>query len=190
MGTVGLLSSASFADQVTIGAEIAPIANLVVLGGNTNMDMDDLVTVTGADADNCVGAVKFFVNTNMPKWNIYLAFANGGILRNQNGSLDLTAAFLDFDADLNVNDDNVPTNTTVATGAAVDIAVDPDVSTIQSMLALVDASALTASTTNWFEASDVNVFGVDLVVAANGETPPTLAGAYTETVYITLATTY
>lgn len=155
------------------------------------MDMDALIAADGSDAANAISAVKFFVNTNMPKWNIYIAFANAGELSNQNGSLDLDAAFLLFDANLNAWQEDARTTSGIATGGDLTIALDADVATIQSMLGAVAATALPAATTNWFLATDVNVFGVDIMVAgANAATAPTLAGAYTETVYITLATTY
>jgi hypothetical protein len=192
-----LLASPAMAEQITIGAEVPPVASLIVLGGNTNLDMDALVTLAGAAPATSVPAAKFFVNTNMPKWNVFLAWANGGVLQNSNGSLDILTGWLSFDTDLQVDNGAAAGDcgnvayTDVPVNGAVDIAIGVANGGLQSMLTLVTASAIAdPSGINWFQSCDVNTFGVDVSIAANGETPPTLAGQYTEILYATLATSY
>ena len=85
---LALLAGASHADQIVIAGEVAPIATLVPVGGNTSINFNTLfvdVAVATMDKDDAVGVAKFFVSTNMPKWNIYVSFANGGRLLNSTG---------------------------------------------------------------------------------------------------------
>lgn len=189
-----LFVAPTFAEEVTIGVEVAPIASLVVLGGNTHMDIDKLTTASACAANDasCEGAAKFFVNTNMPKWNVYLAFANGGVLKNNNGSIALVNAWLTFSDDLKVVN-ATPDGNGVKTSTAKDISLTTSTSAIQSMVTLVQASPTIGTTVvagNWFRANNVNTFGVDVMVGSAGKDPITLAGSYTETLYITLATSY
>ncbi|NLB62736.1 MAG: hypothetical protein GX801_01340 [Fibrobacter sp.] len=192
VATALLFVMPTMAEEVTIGVEVPPIANLVVLGGNTNMDMERLIDpaacVSSAD-DNCEAAAKFFVNTNMPKWNVYMAFANAGELKNANGKIQLQNAWLKLSGDLNVCEDATCAVGVVATDGNPGIALLHNTSGIQSMLELVQAE-LGVFGTNWFNATDVNTFGVDVNVGAADEPALNLAGSYTETLYITLATTY
>jgi len=194
-----LFSTPLMAEQVTVGTSVDPIASLVVLGGNTNLNAPDLVACDGSFA-NSISAAKFFINTNMPKWNVYIAFANGGILRNANGSVTLTNAFLQFDTELNAVDGDGDQYAGLV--AADDVTLDIN-SSLQSMQAKICASADVDAATivgggtdgctdggNWVLADDVNTTGVDILLCANGAAEPTLAGDYTEIIYVTLATSY
>lgn len=220
-----VLSTQVAAEQIEIAGQIPPIAALVPIGGNTNLNWNNLF-VDGADAAtpptvaNCTPVAKFFINTNMPKWNVYMAFANGGRLLNNVGKgVDVTAADgtypafdaagLVFDQYLNAEDDdgNLLGNNGNATN---DITTDgiPLVATtlanLQSFTSMLNGAAYCddgaaniacALTNNWINGTDVNAVGVDIKVAWNslnaaGRERPKLAGTYSEIIYVTLATSY
>lgn len=187
------------AEQIEIAGQIAPIAALVPIGGNTNLNWNKLI-VDGADATTIALAdatpvAKFFINTNMPKWNVYMAFANGGRLLNNVGKgADVTAgdgtfpafdvAGLVFDQFLKAEDDG---GLLLAPGVIADYDVTDDgipldeatLGNLQSFTSMLNTATYCATaaaptvavacalTNNWINGTDVNSFGVDVKVAWN-----------------------
>ena len=203
-----LFFSSAYGEQIIFGAEVAPQASLVVLGGNTNMDMT-LLTAAGANVPTGgVSATKFFVNTNMPKWNVYVAFANGGALKSLGApsSVALQDAWIKVGKDLNITAPAGAFSTIKGNYILLDATTSDlqDYATIFNTAAGAgvvkgDGTALdgTGACTgadcdfdNWLVSSDVNTSGFDLIVGAAGQTAPKIAGVYSEIFYVTLATTY
>jgi hypothetical protein len=208
------------AEEIEIGGQIPPMAALVPIGGNTNLNWNNLF-VNGPTVATATPVAKFFVNTNMPKWNIYLSFANGGRLLNGEGKgttptvADGTYPAFDvvglvFDQYLNAEDDNGYQIGVATAGTDIKVAGVPLVAAtlaaLQSFTSIFDGAAYcydlvgTAAApcdlvNNWLFGTDVNATGVDIkaawnTAAAGGRARPKVAGTYTELIYVTLATSY
>jgi|GEM_PF-4873358 len=214
---VAALVSTPMAEQIAIAGQVAPLASLVPIGGNTNLQWSNIIKLAAAVTDASPVA-KFFVTTNMPKWNVYITFANGGRLLNASGKgMELAAALpstvvpafvtLKFGSAINATDD-----------AATPLYVGTDASTVGKEVKLAEAtldqmqsftSALNTGThcvpagipgvesvactfTNWLNGTDINSTGVDvgMVWLPGVAQKPKLAGTYSEIIYITLATSY
>lgn len=207
------------AEQIEIAGQIPPIAALVPIGGNTNLNWNNLF-VAAPTVATATPVAKFFLNTNMPKWNVYITMANGGRLLNGEGKGTtktvpdgtypaFDVAGLVFDQFLNAEDDNgdeLGTNdvgVTDITVAGVPMVV-ASLANLQSFTSLFNtatycwdgaAAGACACANNWIYGTDVNAVGVDVKAAWNsahvdGRARPKLAGTYSEIIYVTLATSY
>jgi hypothetical protein len=209
------LFSQAGAEQIQIAGQIPPMAALVPIGGNTNLNWNNLFTAAPAvDGNNSTPVAKFFLNTNMPKWNVYLTFANGGRLLNAEGKGTtptvpngtypaFDAVGVVFDHFLKAEDDagDVLGDATAGTDITVDGVpmVAATLASLQSFTSMLGAaggdfcaSGDCALANNWIYGTDINAVGVDVKVAWNSATRarPKLAGTYSEIIYITLATSY
>lgn len=84
MVAAGSMATA-FAESITFGVEIPPVASLIVRDGlirSASVMQQAPATLPGAT--NTVGG--FTVITNMPKWNLYFTLANNGNLISQSGT--------------------------------------------------------------------------------------------------------
>lgn len=211
------LFSLVVAEQIEIAGQIPPIAALVPIGGNTNLNWNNLF-VNAPDVTTSTPVAKFFLNTNMPKWNVYLAFANGGRLLNGEGkgttntAANAYPAFdvvgLVFDQWLNAEDDQGYALGTTDAATSIKVAGVPmdetTLAALQSFSSLFNtgtfcydgaAPAACACANNWIYGTDVNAVGIDIKAAWNsadaaGRVRPKLAGTYSEIIYVTLATSY
>lgn len=207
------------AEQIEIAGQIPPIAALVPIGGNTNLNWNNLF-VAAPTTTTATPVAKFFINTNTPKWNVYMAFANGGRLLNNVGKgVDVTAgtgvypafdaAGIVFDQYLNAEDDDgdlLGNDGNATLDPTVDgIDLDPTtLANLQSFTSILNGAAYCddgaaniacALTNNWINGTDVNAVGMDIKVAWNslhaaGRERPKLADTYSEIIYVTLATSY
>ena len=74
------------AESITFGVEIPPVASLLVRDGVIRGIAGLTGTVAAMTATTSITVGGFTVVTNMPKWNLYFAFANNGNLINNSGS--------------------------------------------------------------------------------------------------------
>lgn len=212
------------AESITFGVEIPPIATLIVRDGI----LKDAVSMVKAAVDNTAAANSevvggFTVITNMPKWNIYFGFANGGALKNQTGrqitndagtalylGTESTAAaatagqaavFLQSADDIKALD-QAGTPVDVGPISAIGATTTPSVnnSANNTLTASLKATgtticnagaALCVFTTPWLTATDMTTANFDIRTGLESATPlASVAGSYTETMYLTLVTTY
>jgi hypothetical protein len=216
----------SRAESITFGVNIPPVASLIVRDGILK-DPASMYTAGGAITP-IAGAVTvggFTVITNMPKWNIYFSFANGGTLKNQTGAqikddkgvsmflggtglvpaLATTASVWLSSADnINATDDAATKATPVVPALAIATApiVNPLASNntltgaIQSAGAAMcnnGAASACSFTAPWLNATDLTAATFDIstgLTSAAGTKVANVAGTYTETMYLTLVTSY
>lgn len=213
------------AESITFGVSISPIASLSVRDGMlkdvTSMYKAAPVTVVTGET---VGG--FTVITNMPKWNIYFGFANGGALKNQAGSQlrdDANAlvylgnqpsavasaagqaiVFLKTSDAVKANDGTNGVAATLAT--AVTAPIVNNLSNNTFVKAINDAAltgscggAACAFATPWILATDITTANFDIVTGISDDDGAfgtgatklaSVAGTYTETMYLTLVSTY
>jgi hypothetical protein len=83
---LGAFTTAVQAESITFGVEIPPVASLLVRDGVVRGIAGLTGTVAGMTGSTSITVGGFTVVTNMPKWNLYFAFANNGNLINSSGS--------------------------------------------------------------------------------------------------------
>lgn len=226
---LGAFTSAQ-AESMTFGVEIPPIASLVVRDGmildvasmTYSTAVNELADPLLATGSSVVGG--FTVITNMPKWNIYFGFANGGALKNQSGQIikdklgnpvyigsvgasvaDGTgeaAVYISTADAVNIKDEGtlIPGTTTAKTfgRAAADDALKINNTSNNTLVkALLDGNYCTVGaapcvyTNPWVIATDLTTSNFDVTTGLfDAQGIGSVAGTYTETMYVTLVTAY
>ena len=211
----------SRAESVTFGVDIAPIASLVVHDGILKSPTAMVHAAVDATPANSEQVGGFTVITNMPRWNVYFGFANGGALMNQTGRQVTNTA----GAKLFLG--TVPAAAAATAGEAAVFLNTPDVmkvvdqaSTPLALLALAATATgsawinnstnntltagLTATavvpctgavactfTTPWLTSTDLTTANFNIRTGLQSATAlASVAGTYTETMYMTLVATY
>jgi hypothetical protein len=206
--------TAAQAESITFGVEIPPIATLIVrdgiLKGAASMAKANVDGVAAAAANDWEVVGGFSVLCNMPKWNIYFGFANGGLLKNQSGTPIKTtggAATVYLGADpagagphiwLYEGADEINATDDQGTPNAINVSGNANATPITGSTTLtagIDAGASTATFTNpWLLATDNTIANFDirtgLETTTDGSGLSAVAGSYTETLYLTLVATY
>lgn len=219
-----------WAESMTFGVEIPPIASLTVRDGM----IKDATTMFATAVPTAVTAIEvggFTVVTNMPKWNIFFGFSNGGTLKNQNGrqitnnegstlvlgsptiipvtgGTNAALAATDPVVWLTANADEVNSQDNgdddIIVGALATNAPGINNQTYNTLTAAMEDAGLTTitaapgaadfGTDPWLASTDLSVATFAVKTALYGGATATsiasVAGTYTETMYVTLVTTY
>lgn len=208
------------AESITFGVEIPPVASLLVRDGVVRGIAGLTGTVAGMTGATSITVGGFTVVTNMPKWNLYFAFANNGNLINSSGAylkaganyLPLGVAnnpavtpgqvWLKFPTanQINGNDGAATPLTISATAATMNAAAGDGVvsSTINTLSKVLNSpttatvcGAAVCADNGWIFATSSSTATFDIGTALdNTVVPAGLAGTYTETMYVTLVTAY
>lgn len=216
---LGAITTAQ-AESITFGVEIPPVASLLVRDGVVRGIAGLTGTVAGMTGATSITVGGFTVVTNMPKWNLYFAFANNGNLINSSGAylkaganyLPLGVAnnaavtpgqvWLKFPTanQINGNDGAATPLTISATAATMNAAAGDGVvsSTINTLSKVLNSpttatvcGAAVCADNGWIFATSSSTATFDIGTALdNTVVPAGLAGTYTETMYVTLVTAY
>jgi hypothetical protein len=209
----------SRAESITFGVNIPPIASLLVRDGVIRGAAGLQGTIAAIDASKTNTVGGFTVVTNMPKWNLYFAFANDGNLINNAGTYlkDNTGDYLPLGVGKNntiqsgkvwlvlpaANEISGTDGTPGATPnpyAALNTVVDATISSTQNTLTSALKHATTACNNgaadacldnSWVFATASSTATFNIGTAIDNTNPiNALAGDYTETMYVTLLTSY
>lgn len=216
LGAVATTRAAS----ITFGVNIPPIASLVVRDGVLKDPASMFVSAAAPAATDAIVVGGFTVVTNMPKWNIYFNFANNGKLENQTGGqikdnagaalwlgTSSTAApgatdasvWLSTSDKVAAQDDEAAPLAIAATlplATATAPMVSPTNLTLTSAIAALTAGCTGAApcvfTAPWLYSTDLTTatFDINTIVGSAATGLGNVAGTYTETMYLTLVTSY